>query len=225
LSAAFSKTMVETGFTKAADPVEGTIKSAIAGGIGSVLGGGKFANGAQTGAFSYLYNELMHQTSAYQRGYSDRPGDYRMYFDGRRLELYGPDGSLVDVFNGVSGAEGHQTGAFQALANLGPLTEGTWTLGQLQHSSNLDAFVGLAGKFVPPGKWGSWPGGTPAWGEHRVWLEPASGTNTFGRWGFSIHGGWFPGSAGCIDLGSDMRRFVDSVVRIKADATLFVKYR
>jgi hypothetical protein len=60
LSAAFSKTMVKTGFTKAADPVEGTIKSAIAGGIGSVLGGGKFANGAQTGAFSYLYNECMH---------------------------------------------------------------------------------------------------------------------------------------------------------------------
>jgi hypothetical protein len=30
------------------------------GGVGSVLGGGKFANGAATGAFGYLYNFLSH---------------------------------------------------------------------------------------------------------------------------------------------------------------------
>lgn len=31
---------------------------ALAGGTASVLGGGKFENGAATGAFGYLYNEL-----------------------------------------------------------------------------------------------------------------------------------------------------------------------
>jgi hypothetical protein len=31
----------------------------VAGGIGAELGGGKFTNGAQTGAFSYLFNDLL----------------------------------------------------------------------------------------------------------------------------------------------------------------------
>ena len=34
------------------------VASAVLGGIGSVAGGGKFANGAITGAFGYLFNEL-----------------------------------------------------------------------------------------------------------------------------------------------------------------------
>lgn len=37
-----------------------TIQSAIVGGTASVLGGGKFANGAVTGAFGYLFNDAIH---------------------------------------------------------------------------------------------------------------------------------------------------------------------
>lgn len=36
----------------------GTAISAVVGGAGSVLGGGKFQNGAITGAFGYLFNEM-----------------------------------------------------------------------------------------------------------------------------------------------------------------------
>jgi hypothetical protein len=42
------------------DPVSGTITSAIVGGTASVLGGGTFANGAQTAAFGYLFNYCAH---------------------------------------------------------------------------------------------------------------------------------------------------------------------
>ncbi|MEF7613631.1 RHS repeat-associated core domain-containing protein [Aquincola sp. MAHUQ-54] len=42
------------------DIAKGTIVSSVVGGTGSVLGGGKFSNGAQTGAFSYLFNWLAH---------------------------------------------------------------------------------------------------------------------------------------------------------------------
>ena len=42
------------------------VSRAIAGGIGSTLGGGKFANGAVTGVFGYLFNEL---GTCIQRGY------------------------------------------------------------------------------------------------------------------------------------------------------------
>ena len=38
--------------------IGGTIFEATAGGIASVAGGGKFANGAVTGAFGYLYNQM-----------------------------------------------------------------------------------------------------------------------------------------------------------------------
>ncbi len=40
--------------------VANTITDAVVGGTVSVIGGGKFANGAQTGAFRYLFNESMH---------------------------------------------------------------------------------------------------------------------------------------------------------------------
>ncbi|CCD91446.1 hypothetical protein BRAO375_1530021 [Bradyrhizobium sp. ORS 375] len=39
------------------DRIGGAIVSAVAGGVASVAGGGKFANGAITGAFGYLFNE------------------------------------------------------------------------------------------------------------------------------------------------------------------------
>jgi RHS repeat-associated protein len=42
----------------------GTAISAVSGGVGSVLGGGKFANGAETGAFGYLFNAAMHDAAA-----------------------------------------------------------------------------------------------------------------------------------------------------------------
>ncbi len=44
-----------------ADPFIGTLISAVVGGTGSVLGGGSFSNGAQTGAFSYLFNCAAHE--------------------------------------------------------------------------------------------------------------------------------------------------------------------
>lgn len=34
----------------------------------------------------------------------------------------------------------------------------------------------------------------------RIWLKPGSDTNTYGRDGFTIHGGVSKGSAGCIDI-------------------------
>ncbi|SFV02101.1 RHS repeat-associated core domain-containing protein [Polaromonas sp. YR568] len=44
------------------------VSHAIVGGTASVLGGGKFENGAVTAAFGYLFNELRHESSSLQRG-------------------------------------------------------------------------------------------------------------------------------------------------------------
>lgn len=40
----------------------------MVGGTASVLGGGKFANGAQTGAFSYLFNQVAHRENNAELG-------------------------------------------------------------------------------------------------------------------------------------------------------------
>ena len=56
VSAAISAGAVSSGFVNGG-LVSRTIKCAIVGGTASALGGGKFANGAFTGAFQYLTNE------------------------------------------------------------------------------------------------------------------------------------------------------------------------
>ena len=43
------------------NPIAGTMISAAVGGTVSVIGGGKFANGAMTAAFSFAFNELRHR--------------------------------------------------------------------------------------------------------------------------------------------------------------------
>jgi len=44
--------------------VAGTVASAVVGGTVSELSGGKFGNGAQTGAFQYLFNQVVHGGSS-----------------------------------------------------------------------------------------------------------------------------------------------------------------
>lgn len=57
LSASFSKAMIPvTAPMIRVDPLAGTVISAVVGGAGALLGGGKFANGALTAAFGYLFN-------------------------------------------------------------------------------------------------------------------------------------------------------------------------
>lgn len=58
LSAAFSQFSLP--LKSGLDPYSGTFVSAAIGGTGSVLGGGKFANGARTAAYGYLFNYCMH---------------------------------------------------------------------------------------------------------------------------------------------------------------------
>jgi hypothetical protein len=78
LSAAFSK--LATPLTGQMNAVVGTFASAIIGGTAAKLGGGKFANGAMTGAFSYVFNERLTKKDgspirAYRYSYTGSPSD------------------------------------------------------------------------------------------------------------------------------------------------------
>jgi len=78
--------------------------------------------------------------------------------------------------------------------NKGPIPSGNYSF-QTRQISNPRWFVDL-GRTVAPRRFG---GGD--WGDWRAPLTPAPGTNTLGRSGFMLHGGFIPGSAGCIDVG------------------------
>ena len=78
----FVSGFLAAGFGAAADSAEmaghdpdaivfNTVEHALAGGVGAMLGGGKFANGAVTGAFGYLFNRLPHQSSAEKEAEED----------------------------------------------------------------------------------------------------------------------------------------------------------
>jgi hypothetical protein len=78
-------------------------------------------------------------------------------------------------------------------AGVGPITPGNYWL----YSSTVSApgVFGTAARYL----------GTGAdWGSFRVPLVPAMTTNTYGRTGFYLHGGIWPGSAGCIDVGGGL---------------------
>lgn len=61
-----------------------------------------------------------------------------------------------------------------------------------------------------------------AWGTHMVKLKPSGNNKTYGRKNFYIHGGDYPGSAGCIDLGGSMGKFVEVVTLGMAKRTIQV---
>ena len=150
-----------------------------------------------------------------------KPGYYAV-FDGKKFTMYVDDKPVIS-WAAVSGRSNFQSPEYQDQKSTGPITEGTYVARQeeLQHMSAMDWLVGWTSKLTDKG---AWPGSEMSWGNSRVWLEPSKETNTFGRGGFSIHGGWAPGSAGCIDLTSHMNNFVALFGFIGKDLIVKVVY-
>ena len=131
-----------------------------------------------------------------------------MYFDGNRMHIIDEStGSGVYNTKGYSG-RANNDGSFSYTSdrfddsNTGPIPPGDYYIkvNEIQTISGRDKALGLVGR-------GGWPGGTDAWGSQRAWIYAMPGTNTYGRGGFSIHGGAVPGSAGCIDLTGNVNVF------------------
>jgi hypothetical protein len=150
-------------------------------------------------------------------------------FDGATLTLYDKDGSQRE-FNAVSGqvdAAGRTQPSLQGKENVGPIPAGQYFFNPatIQNFDDLPIHQQLA-SLVPPQvrKVGEWPGGVIAWGKQRVELTPDRSTNTHGRGGFFIHGGAYPGSAGCIDLCGAAADFFSAVPDTGGEIPVFVSY-
>lgn len=105
---------------------------------------------------------------------------------------------------------------------MGPIPEGFYEIKQsdmqfADDRSTFDKMKGVVGK-------GTFRGGERAWGEGRVWLTPYPTTETYGRSGFTIHGGAEPGSAGCIDLTNDILSFLEEFASTRQNWTLEARY-
>ncbi len=144
-------------------------------------------------------------------------------FDGETLTITTPDGAELTV-PAVSGNTGTDAGD-QRVENVGPIPEGVYIADesdrQQRPNGSLTNLLQSIGKFslklgLPAT---GWPGGPNAWGVGRIWLHPAAGTDTFGRDGFSIHGGQSPGSAGCIDVTGNMAR-VGAFIAVSGNRTV-----
>jgi hypothetical protein len=145
-------------------------------------------------------------------------------FDGRMLHWRQVFRDRIQSirWRAVSGRSGYQTKEHQGTADKGPIPAGAWLVAQgkyqqMPQRSLLDQLINELGR-------GAWPGGESSWGQHRIWLQPKEGTNTYGRSGFSIHGGDTAGSAGCIDLVEQMPDFVKVFRAYGHDVDLTVKY-
>ena len=147
-------------------------------------------------------------------------------FDGRTLTL-NENGHPIKSWPAQSGNAEHQRASSTIYEGLGPLPEGNWVVDQsrVQHINDLSLLDRVA-NYIPKNPFlnvGKWKGDVPSWGHHRVWLTPDEGTNTYGRSGFTIHGGRDYGSAGCIDLAGQDTDFFNTI-KDKGNLRLNVHY-
>ena len=157
------------------------------------------------------------------RMHESQEEDYEyLSFDGRELKLY-RNGEKIKSWEAMSGQAEYQCDEYQSVADKGPLPGGEWLVKQSNHQNFyrdqtvMSMVGGILGR-------GSWPGSLWAWGEDRIWLEPASTTDSKGRKNFSIHGGASKGSGGCIDIVGQMSEFVDEFKKYGKDMVLSVRY-
>jgi hypothetical protein len=139
---------------------------------------------------------------------------YALAFDGAKLTLQ-ENGEPVMSWPAVSGRPGTQGPEHQSYRDHGPLPQGDYraTVSELQRYEDNDTWDRIKNNLGG----GPWRGGKSSWGNYRLWLAPDANTQTFGRDGFSIHGGSTPGSAGCIDLTSEMDDFADMMQALGQD--------
>ncbi len=152
-------------------------------------------------------------------------------FNGKELS-WNEENKPIRSWRGMSGQPDYQCKKYIPESYKGPLPEGKWLVKQSQYQkyddlsfgekiANHTSFISEKVRNKPSGKW---KGGTAAWGKHRIWLEPADGTDNKNRTNLSIHGGESLGSGGCVDLADKMEDFIEYFKKYGSDMILDVKY-
>jgi hypothetical protein len=113
---------------------------------------------------------------------------------------------------------------FMKVKDQGPLPEGFYTISSIQKRTKGNSLTLCGNKsyaqllkmywddYAKVGDKHEFNMGTVqdqiAWGNYRMPISPKSGTNTYGRGSFYLHGGGIPGSIGCVDLLDKIDEFI-----------------
>lgn len=121
------------------------------------------------------------------RGLFELPFNHLLHYDGKTARYYDDDGKLLAEYPATSGRDGVTD---SSIRDKGPIPEGSYAIdpSQIKERSLWSRAASLIGLRAD-------------WGQFLVPLQVNPGTNTFGRDSFYLHGGFIPGSAGCIDVG------------------------
>ncbi|HMO84121.1 MAG TPA: DUF2778 domain-containing protein [Lacipirellulaceae bacterium] len=132
---------------------------------------------------------------ASERGEPTRPAcTVHLTFHGQQLSVQGASTVNYPAFSGTPvDGEFDNSPERQKVRNEGPIPAGRYWIDPEELDDNWHY------------RWHkkAWE----SWGRYRITLHPYTDTETYGRGGFFIHGGKTPGSAGCIDLTSEMDKF------------------
>jgi hypothetical protein len=125
--------------------------------------------------------------------------DVSLSFDGRTLSMFAPRSASYPAVSGRPMPDGtfDYSRERQHRQGEGPIPAGSYWLDPRQ-MTDLRWHLLVSGA---------------SWGTHRITIHPYADTATFGRGGFFVHGGSTPGSAGCIDLTSNMAAFAEALAR------------
>lgn len=149
-----------------------------------------------------------------------------MTFNGQNLNLYNNTGQ-VGSLGAQSGHDDFQSAQYQNVADKGPIPEGIYYANQDQRQSltpqNIALKLGEKLGLDMQRKSG-WSGNPISWGTSRVWLQPDVNTNTYGRSGFTIHGGLAKGSRGCIDIPWQTGKLNNYLDECQDSVPVYVKY-
>lgn len=183
------------------------------------------------------------QNKALQEEVKNKNPTMSGFFDGNRFVITQDDGNVIyrQTYPAVAGKP-DENGKFdysperQKISDGGPIPEGTYWINPQKINKSPDAWslenIGNIGAAIvnkiSKRKYGSMPGGRPAWGEGHVQINPTEvEVDGVKRGGFTIHGGNTPGSSGCIDLTENDGNFFDFLEKHRGNqdsVPIFVEY-
>jgi len=176
--------------------------SGLAGGVGAELTGGNFWQGAAIGLMNAGLNHLQQGITNYL--------DVR--FNGDKVSVYDTrNGKTIYETDATSGKGEHMNNpASQHLVGEGPIPEGSYSYKNTnwKSQSKLRQVYNILA-------------GNGDWGDYNVPLDVVKNNST--RSNFYLHGGFFRGSAGCIDVGANIGK-IYNLTKLQRVTNVYVNY-
>jgi len=185
-----------------------TAFSAVVGGAGAYLGGARspaeILMGVAAGAMVGALNDGLHALVAKEKTLT-------LKFDGKNIYVIENGKKIIYTSLATSGrGENMNNPDAQSIENSGPIQAGKYKFSNnsWQSQSKLRQMYNIVR-------------GNGDWGDMNVPLEIVNGKQT--RNSFYLHGGFFEGSAGCIDAGSNISN-IYNLIKNQKTTYLYVKY-